>query len=66
MKKLEVRFTELSLEALDVVAQGCSSNKSDTARAAMTLGLKAITELNEQNGEQAAKGWIAALNGKVK
>ena len=65
MKKLEVRFEDITHRKLDVAAKDYSSSKSDVARAAMILGLKALEDGRDMTG-LPVEHWIAALNGKVK
>ena len=66
MKTLDVRFPLGMRNDITVATERYDSNKSDLARAAMILGLKALNDGAKQNGELSVKGWIAALNGKVK
>ena len=65
MKKLEVRFEYLTHHALDRASEDYKCTKSDIARAAMALGLKALENGADATGLPVAH-WIAALNGKVK
>ncbi len=65
MKKLEVRFQQHVHKELEHAAKDYFSTKSDVARAAMKLGLKALKENKHMTG-LPIEHWIAALNGKVK
>lgn len=66
MKTLDVRFTDTIHSNINNSAIIYGTNKSDLARAAMILGLKALHAGAAQSGNVSVKGWIAALNGKVK
>ncbi len=65
MKKLEVRFDQITHSRLDYAVTFYKCTKSDIARAAMILGLKALQEQAGSTG-LSPDVWIAALNGKVK
>jgi len=65
MKKLEVRFDALTHGKLEEAVEAYDCNKSDVARAAMKLGLKALKD-NEHMTGLPIQHWIAALNGKVR
>ena len=65
MKKLEVRFEFLTHGKLEEAVETYGCTKSDIARAAMSLGLKALENGADATGLPVAH-WIAALNGKVK
>ncbi len=65
MKTLDVRFDPVTHGSLDYAVKAYKCTKSDIARAAMILGLKALHNGADATGLPVAH-WIAALNGKVK
>ena len=65
MKKLDVVFEDITHDRIKADAKDYGCTKSDVARAAMALGLKALENGADATGLPVAH-WIAALNGKVK
>jgi len=64
-EKLAVLFPARAHNLIQDMSEAYECNKSDIARAAMALGLKALENGADATGLPIAH-WIAALNGKVK
>ena len=64
--KLPVIFSGVTHNQIQELMDSTDANRSDVARAAMLAGLEQLQFALEESGMLNLKGWIAALNGKVK
>lgn len=64
--KLAVIFPAKVHNRIKDISDATGANKSDVARAAILAGIDQLDESVVENGILNLKGWIAALNGKVK
>ena len=65
-KKLAVIFPAKAHNLIQDLSDATGATKSDIARAAILTGLDDLEFALTENGMLNLKGWIAALNGKVK
>jgi len=66
MERLSVRFSDRVKVEINNLSSATGASSSDVARAAIAIGLDKMGEMVGKEGTIIAKGWIAALNGKVK
>tara|TARA_R110000850_G_scaffold269167_3_gene401050 strand:- start:10958 stop:11209 length:252 start_codon:yes stop_codon:yes gene_type:complete len=64
--KLAVIFPAKVHNRIKDICDATGANKSDVARAAILAGIDQLDLAVTENGMLNLKGWIAALNGKVK
>ena len=64
--KLAVIFPAKAHNLIQDLSDATGATKSDVARAAILAGLDELESAISESGMLNLKGWIAALNGKVK